>query len=335
VSQVVISSVPADHLDRVRSLLECAPQKPYRYLAGDSGVDLVGFWLRELAAPLRGGRGAVFAAEEGRRLAGMAAYADLPWETRILGRPTGALKCLIAAPTSRGLSKATDALLRHVLTWARERKIEFLLCRTYTDDTPSIHLLESHGFLLMDTMLDYVYDSRLNPPDTITRPPLPPGVAVRIARASDEEGLADVAHACFREHFGRFHADERISREQATQIYVEWIRSCCHGYADWILVAETQGRLAGYSVWKKTATLEQSFGLQLGHYSIGAIHPDFARGGLFRILTCEGMRLFDGATRYLEGPTHLNNYAVQRGYAKLSWRVRDARHSFHKWLADA
>jgi GNAT superfamily N-acetyltransferase len=288
--------------------------------------------MRELAALPRDGRGEIFAARQGRRLAGLAAYADLPWETRLFGKQMGAIKCLIAEPESSCRTEIAGLLLRHVAGWAAGRGCEFLLCKPYADDLLSIHALEANGFLLMDTMLDYVYDSRECPLRRIPRPPLPEGFTIRPAGRGDEEALAAVARASFGRHFGRFHADERIPKSQATEVYVEWIRSCCRGYADWVLVAEHKGSLAGYSAWKRPAALEARHKIQVGHYSIGAVHPDFYGCGLFSALTYEGMRLFDGAARYIEGPTHLGNHGVQRGYARLSWRMCDARHSFHRWL---
>jgi hypothetical protein len=44
------------------------------------------------------------------------------------------------------------------------------------------------------------------------------------------------------------------------------------------------------------------------------------------------MKLLSGMVTCIEGPTHINNYPVQRGYDKLNWKIADARHSFHKWL---
>jgi hypothetical protein len=35
---------------------------------------------------------------------------------------------------------------------------------------------------------------------------------------------------------------------------------------------------------------------------------------------------------WIEGPTHIGNHAVQRGYLRLGWRIAGAQHSFHKWL---
>jgi hypothetical protein len=110
------------------------------------------------------------------------------------------------------------------------------------------------------------------------------------------------------------------------------MNSSLNGYADYFVLAEIDNRIAGLSIWKKTSALEKKLPIRLGHYSIGAIHPDFFGRKLFSILTYEGMKLLQPEVDMIEGPTHINNYAVQRGYARLGWQISDARHSFHKWL---
>jgi hypothetical protein len=159
-----------------------------------------------------------------------------------------------------------------------------------------------------------------------------PDITVRLAEDRDRDALIEVTVKAFRAHFGRYHADERISPQQAIAVYEEWIRSSCSGYADWIVLAEMNQQIAGFSIWKKPSPLEQALSVTVGHYSIAATHPAFAGRGLFGILTYAGMQLLDGLCHCIEGPTHINNYPVQRGYTKLSWRIADARHSFHKWL---
>jgi ribosomal protein S18 acetylase RimI-like enzyme len=184
----------------------------------------------------------------------------------------------------------------------------------------------------MDSLLDYVYDSRKYPLSGIPRPATAPDVLIRAATDADEDPLVELARLSFQEHFGRFHTDPHIPRAQATELYAEWIRSCCHGYADWVRVAEVNGALAGVAAWKKPAALALAHGLRVGHLSIVGIHPHYAGRGLFSALTYEGTFLLEGVADYISGPTHINNYPVQRGYDKLRWRIFDAQHAFHKWL---
>jgi ribosomal protein S18 acetylase RimI-like enzyme len=105
-----------------------------------------------------------------------------------------------------------------------------------------------------------------------------------------------------------------------------------NGWADWIVVAVHGDRIAGYSAWKKPSALDARHGIRLGHYSVGAVHPDFFGRGLFTALTRAGMEELRSSANWIEAPTHIDNHAVQRGFLRLGWRIAGAQHSFHKWL---
>lgn len=329
--EIVVSTLPAgagsDRLERLS--VASSRQHPYRFIPAIADRDLDAVWRAEFIRHASSGR--VFLANVGDELVGVAVYADLPWDTRILGDQMGTVKYLVVQPEYPERGRVIGRLLDQVIDWASDRAIDCIVCKTLSDDVDTIHALEGQGFLLMDTLLNYVWDLERDPLSTISRPPLEDAFVVRPAGDEVDELMA-LARAAFHGHFGRYHSDQRISRRQATRIYEEWMRSSVEGYADAILVAEIDGRIAGCSIWKEPSDLERRMGFRLGHYSIGFVHPDFHRRGLFTALTYAGMDHLKGVVDYIEGPTHINNYAVQRGYEKLRWRIHDARHSFHKWL---
>jgi hypothetical protein len=117
-----------------------------------------------------------------------------------------------------------------------------------------------------------------------------------------------------------------------TRVYDEWVRSSFAGWADWILVAEVEGAIAGYGVWKKASALEARHSLDIAHYNLAAIHPDFSGRGLYTALALDGMRMAQSFATRLDGPVHVSNYPVHHALQKLGWRTAGARHSFHKWL---
>jgi RimJ/RimL family protein N-acetyltransferase len=330
-SEILVSELSAaaegNQLDRfsiVNSL-----RHPYRFVPISPDRDLDPVWRAEIFDHTSSGK--IFVANVGGEVVGVVVCADLPWDTRILGDQMGAVKYLLIRPEHPDRGRVIDRLLDRVVGWASDRAIDCLVCKTFSDDVEVIHALERQGFLLMDTLLIYVSDLQQNPTATIPPPPLDAQFVIRPAEDEVDELMA-LAQAAFQGHFGRYHSDRRIARGQATRIYEEWMRSSIEGYADSILVAEAEGRIAGCSIWKEPSPLERKLGLRLGHYSIGLVHPDFYRRGLFTALTYAGMARLDESVDYIEGPTHVNNYAVQRGYTKLRWRIHDARHSFHKWL---
>jgi hypothetical protein len=326
----MIERIASERIDVIRPLLAQCRHTPYRFLARDIPGELATYWFDEIAGFVRSGDGEVFVADEGGRLAGLAVYSALTWDAALFGQPMGAIKYIVldaGAPAS-----LAGRLVGAVESWAKAREVAFLLCRAYTDDVPLIHALESNGFLLMDTLLDYVHDARRQPSTQILAPSVPAGFSISLTGERDLDRLTQVARAAFVGHFGRYNADPRITPAQSLQVYEEWVRSSAKGYADWILIAERDGTIAGYSIWRKPSAAESALSVRLGHYSIAGVHPDFSGLGLFGALTHAGMELLRGVADCIEGPTHINNYPVQRGYARLSWHVADARHSFHKWL---
>jgi hypothetical protein len=104
--------------------------------------------------------------------------------------------------------------------------------------------------------------------------------------------------------------------------------------ANWILIAEVNGRIAGYSVWKKASALEVKHSFDIARCTLAGIHPEFFGRGLYTRLTFEGMRIAQKFANHLDGPAHVSHYPVHRAMLKLGWKLAGVRHSFHKWLND-
>jgi len=328
-----IDILSADGLGAAVPLLAASAYKPLRTLARELGAGLTDFWFRSSADLLQAPTSRGFLAARGGTPLGVLIYSDNPWETNLLGKKAAVINTFVVDGSIADREQVAQAMLDHTLQNAAENGVQFLLGKTYTDESTSIHALESRGFLLMDTIVDCTYDYRRLPLARIAPPVLAEGLTLRLATPADRDELAAVAGLAFREHFGRFHADERIGRQVATQAYEQWMRSSLDGYADWIHLALVRGKIAGFSIWKRPSTAESQLKVRVGHYSIAGIHPDHRGRGLFIALTHAGMQSLQGSADIIEGPTHINNYGAQSGYSKLGWRVcSDARHSFHKWM---
>ena len=75
----------------------------------------------------------------------------------------------IAETNEAGSSAALDALLEES-SRATRRGIECLTCRVQARHLTAIHALEKHGFLLMDTLLHFLFDSTRTPLENINVP---------------------------------------------------------------------------------------------------------------------------------------------------------------------
>ena len=103
----------------------------------------------------------------------------------------------------------------------------------------------------------------------------------------------------FTGYFGRYHADPQMPPGTATKIYAQWVRSAFQGWADWILVAEVDGRIAGYGLWRKPLEIEAKNSLSVAHYDLAAIDPEFLGRGLWTALMFDGMGIARNYAQYL------------------------------------
>ena len=327
-SPIGFANLSLDDVDRIQSFAS----PPLYASLHRSGSEVESRWRDEVSELLSVEGAIAFIAEISGTISGLVICAPLSWESPLLGKSMWAIKHIDVATRPDDASVVATSLVAELVRRVADQGADFLLCRAIPSDTAIIHALESNGFLLMDTLLDFLFDYGAPGANSRSQQQAPEGFELRLAMASDIEPLVEVAHSSFANHFGRFHADPRIGHAAAAKIYQEWIRSCANGWADWIVVAMYGDRIAGYSAWKKPSALDERHAIRLGHYSIGAVHPDFFGRGLFTALTHAGMEQLRSSADWIEAPTHIDNYPVQRGFLRLGWRIAGAQHSFHKWL---
>jgi ribosomal protein S18 acetylase RimI-like enzyme len=324
---ITFADLAPDDLERARDFASL----PLHASLNCSRSQIESRWMDEMKEVLSSEAAIGLVAEIDATACGLAICAPLRWESPLLGKSMWAIKHIGVTSRRSDRSSIATGLVAEVARRVAARGTDFLLCKVPPSDTVTIHALEPNGFFLMDTLLNFVCDCRKGGSKARPRQ-LAEGFVIRLANSSDTEWLVATARASFANHFGRFHADPQIDHAAATRIYEEWIRSCVNGWADWVVVALHGDRIAGYSAWKRPSALDQRHGIRLGHYSIGAVHPDFFGRGLFTALTCEGMDKLRASADWIEAPTHIDNHAVQRGFVRLGWRIAGAQHSFHKWL---
>src|SRR5436190_9788206 len=316
-------------LDELRRILDRNPFGPHRFLGGTNARSLTDLWFSTFAK--QGSDTHFVRCELEGRTVGAAVLRHLAWESNVLGPRVYGIPQLVVETGRTDTADILDLLVARVRALAATLGADTIHCKRLTDDVAGCQALERHGFLIVDTQLVYALwpgDERVVRSEPATDMPC----SLRLATVADLDPLIAVARASFKDHFGRFHSDSRLPPGSAQRVYEAWIRSSLAGYADYVALAEVDGRPAAYSVWRRPSARESLLPTRVGHYSIGAVHPDFHRRGLFTAVTRFGSDLLRGAADCIEGPTHVNNYGVQRGYERLGWRIVDATHPFHAWL---
>ena len=319
-------------VDELKEALPRFTHKPLPHLSYLKRHQIEGYWLDDIAQELKNEGSTAFASYAKDRINGLVLYSNSPWDTKVVGEAVAIIKYLIGAGEDD--PPVFDQLLDEVQRHAASRGIHLLTGKVQPLQFAAIHALERHGFLLMDTLLDFCFDFSRRPFDTISPPPRLDGLDVRLANPDDLPDLLALTETAFAKHFGRYNSDPRMPAGTGTRVYQEWVRSSFNGAADWILIAEVNKQIAGYSVWKKASALEVKHSFDIAHCTLAAIHPQFFGHGLYTTLTFEGTRIAHEFANHLDGPAHVSHYPVHRAMLKLGWKLAGVRHSFHKWLTD-
>lgn len=290
------------------------------------------YWIDEIGQSLKDETSIAFGWMASGRIGGFIIYNDLPWDSRIVGRRIGSVKHLAVAGDRAPSGEILRALISELTQTLADRGTQCVVCRVPSSEWAAIHALEHNGFLLMDTLLDFVFDFSRTPIEKIPFPERDSQLKIRRANNADLPALIRINEKSFGDYFGRYHADPQMPAGTATRIYTEWVRSAFQGWADWILVAELEDEIAAYGLWRKPVETEERNDLRIAHYDLAAIDPKFRGRGLWTALMHDGMLIAREFAEHLVGPVHVNNYPVQHLLQKFGWNIAGAKHSFHKWL---
>jgi len=289
-------------------------------------------WLNEISKNLADESSVAFASIDSGNVNGLLTYNDSPWDSQITGRRIGNIKHLAVATDDHAATEILEELIDELARTLDKRETQCVACRVQSSELAAIHALEQSGFLLMDTLLDFVLDFSRVPTEQTSRSQRDKRLKIRLAEPSDMSALMAMSERAFASYFGRYHADSRIPQSTATKIYSEWVRSAFAGWADWILVAEFDDKIAGHSIWRKILRKQDSDSLGVASCDLLVIDPEFQGHRLGMALVDGGMQISRDFAQYLVTPLHVCNYSVQRTFQNLGWKIAGARHSFHKWL---
>lgn len=223
-----------------------------------------------------------------------------PWLSRLLGKPGFHL--------AKGAGAPAEVL-------AALQGPCFVDAKVPAEETAAAAALQEAGFRLADTNV------RLHRPAGMAAAPFGrTGTTVRFAVPQDRDAVAAIAASALR--WDRFHRDPAIPGDTADRIKAEWAANFFSGRrGDWMVVAEREGRPAGF-----LQLLKGSDGSLV--IDLVAVAPDFQGHGL-------GRAMIEFAAVHCPAPagmlvgTQLANRASLLFYARLGFGFDAASHIFH------
>jgi len=256
------------------------------------------------------------------RLKGFIVFRKIEFDTRLFGFPCYALAHFQVSDDSDFVTR--DRLLKAALDRLARKGTRLVSARTNALETSAMLAVQRSRFVYMDTTMRYAFDLGPSPP------PIQSTVLLREARDEDQDSLTEIA-ATYTEN--RFHYDPKIPRDKADEMYRLWIRNSLRGDADWIVVAELDGKPVGFTTNKNHPELITDRGGWVGEMVFSAVSPQARGRDVYTSMIHAGLLHFHGAADLVYLGCLASNVAVQRAWQRLGFRVTSAACSFHRWLA--
>jgi len=234
-------------------------------------------------------------------------------------------------------------LLVEVDAWCRAEAIDCLYFLADSGDPATAAVAEAGGFRLVD--LRVTLEGPLTP-DPSPIPSRPPGEGRPLTRPFQPGDLPELRRiAALSHHDSRFYADPHFDRERCDELYATWIEKSCRGEAaDAVLVAEHNGKPAGYiscvlvppSPGGREGLPQKTEGGQggEGHGEIGliAVAAEAQGRGLGKALIRASLRWFaDRGLSRVRVVTQGRNVRAQRLYQAHGLFTRSIGLWFHRW----
>lgn len=224
--------------------------------------------------------------------------------------------------TARAMVTTPDDVAQ-VLGFCRTNRAVLLIARCPAAELRTVQRMEQQGFLLMDTLLYYVRH--------LAKPPIPEdrnASLIRPLRPGDEEQVREIATQSFKGYYGHYHADPRLDSDKCDEAYVSWaVRSATsREIADEVLVADIDGRLAGFATLRRNND-EEGEGVLYG------VAPWAQGRGIYRSLMAQSLEWCQeqNYTHMLYSTQILNNTA-QNTCTRLCFEMSHAYYTFHRWF---
>lgn len=209
--------------------------------------------------------------------------------------------------------------LAPALEWCHAQDVRMLIARCATRNLAVAQAMESAGFRLMDTLLEYrrPLTGSLGSADS----------SIWAAGPDDADEVAAIAALAFHSYNGHYHADSRLDRADCDAVYTSWARSACQSPSpqNILLVSGAPGSLTGFASFRRNA--------DQGELSLYAVHPQHQGSGLGRRLVETGLQWTaeHGALEAVSW-TQITNLASQRLWVKLGFSPAESFYTFHKWF---
>ena len=249
----------------------------------------------------------------------------LPWDSQILGCPSGSVGGLWAEGCYAEQRHRLETVLNACIADAEDHGVRFLSVRLPEDAIAALHAVEAAGFRIIESFLTF---------GRKTAGEIPFGTKsdfyVRLAQPDEMETVASIAYCAFQSF--RLRVDPQIPESRARHSRREWVRNGFKGRAEAIYVAESENHLVGFALLRSKVSrrLSERSTEKIGEIELIAVDPAFHGRGLGKALVTEAVRHYQGKTSEIHVGTQAKNLQAIGLYTRMGFSVVRSELSFHR-----
>ena len=252
------------------------------------------------------------------RLEALAGWRCLPWDSHVLGCPSGSIGGLWAAGDYTEQCHRLEGVLKACIADAEGHGVRFLSIRLPEDGVAALHAVEAVGFRIIESFLTFGRKTAGEIPlDGVS------DCQIRLAQPSEMEAVASIAYRAFQSF--RLRVDPQIPESRARHSRREWVRNGFKGRAEAIYVAESGNRLLGFALLRSKVGPER-----VGEIELIAVDPAFHGRGIGKALVAAAIRYYRGKTAAIHVGTQAKNLRAIGLYTRMGFSVVRSELSFHR-----
>ena len=252
------------------------------------------------------------------RLQALAGWRFLPWDSQVLGFPSGSVGGLWAEGCYAEQRHRLETVLNACTADAEDHSLRFLSVRLSEEAIAALHAVEAVGFRIIESFLTFGRQTDDEIPVNGE-----PDCHIRLAQPEEMETVAAIAHRAF-ESF-RLRVDPQIPESRARHSRREWVHNGFKGRAEAIYVAESENRLVGFALLRSKTGTEK-----IGEIELIAVDPAFHGRGIGKALVAEAIRHYQGKTSEIQVGTQAKNLRAVGLYTRMGFSVIRSELSFHR-----
>jgi len=252
------------------------------------------------------------------RLQAAAGWRSLPWDSQVLGCPSGSVGGLWAEGCYAEQCHRLETVLKACIADAEAYGVRFLSVRLPEDRLAALHAVEAVGFRIIESFLTFGRETDGEIPVNGA-----PDCHIRLAQPDEMETVASIAYRAFQSF--RLRVDPQIPESRARHSRREWVRNGFKGRAEAIYVAKSEKRIVGFALLRSKMDTEK-----VGEIELIAVDPAFHGKGIGKELVAEAIRHYQGKTSEIQVGTQAKNLQAVGLYTRMGFSVVRSELSFHR-----